>query len=67
MPVITLPRSAIKKLTDEVVVIEIPENILRRSYADIGSIRKSWGLLKGKASQWLEYVEQSRKEWDRER
>lgn len=66
MAVIILPRSAIKELNDDHVTIEIPDEKLLISYANLEIVRATRGLLRSKKKKLLHYLEQSRAEWDRE-
>jgi thiazole synthase ThiGH ThiG subunit len=65
MTVITLPRSAIKEMNDKYVKIEIPDDKVTLTYADIEAIKKTRGLLKDKKSDLLNYIKKSREEWNR--
>ncbi len=64
MPVITLPRSAIKELTQDTVVIDIPSDIVKKSYLDRPAFIAARGLLKNKKEQWLSYLDDVRSEWN---
>ncbi len=64
MAIIVLPRSAIKELNKKYVKIEIPDDQLQQiSYADLDSVKKTWGMLKDKKEQLLRYLNESRDEW----
>ena len=66
MSIITLPRSAIKELSDKYVIIEIPKSDLETSFADLINIKNAKGILKEKKiNDLLKYVKKSRDEWDR--
>lgn len=66
MSIITLPRSAIKELSDKYVKIEIPIGDLEPSYADLKNIKNAKGILKEKKiDALLKYVNKSRNEWDK--
>ncbi len=65
MAEITLPREVIKELNDEYIRIELPDELLLISYADLEIIKSTCGLLKNRKKKLLRYLEQSRSEWDR--
>lgn len=65
MAIITLPRKAIRKLNKNSVTIEIKTSTLGKTYADLETIKKTKGLLKKKkSSELLNYIEETRNEWE---
>ncbi len=66
MSIITLPRSAVKEINDEYVMVEIPNYKSEIKYSQLPEIIKARGSIsKEKAQEWLKEVETMRKEWDR--
>jgi len=64
MLTLTFPRSSVKELTDAFVRIEISEEIFEQSYGDVPIFRETYGLLKNRKKELINYLENSRKEWD---
>ena len=52
-------------MNDKYVKIEIPDDKVTLTYADIEAIKKTRGLLKDKKSGLLNYIKKSREEWNR--
>jgi hypothetical protein len=66
MSKITLPRSAVKEINDEYVMIELPNHRHEIVNSQLSEIKKAWGSIsKEKADEWLKELEQMRAEWDR--
>ena len=66
MSIITLPRSAVKEITDEYVIVEISENIEPLADINLDVIKSAFGLLKGREVDPLDFQRELRDEWDRE-
>ncbi|OPX33540.1 hypothetical protein B1H10_05655 [candidate division KSB1 bacterium 4484_188] len=65
MAIITLPRSAIKEISDKYVKLEIPEEKFPIHKINLGVLKKARGLLKDTKIDPLKYQRKSRSEWDR--
>ena len=64
MLILTFPRDSVKELTDEFVTIEISEEFFEQSYADVPIFRETYGLLKNRKKELIDYLKNSREEWD---
>ncbi len=65
MAIITLPRSAIKELSEKYVKLEIPEKKLPIKKINLDVLAKTRGLLKNYKIDPLKYQRKCRDEWDR--
>lgn len=65
MPIVTLPKEAVKEMNDKYVRIEIPEEKLIRRKINWDVVEAARGILKDYKIDPLEYQRKCRDEWDR--
>ncbi|MCF6269088.1 MAG: hypothetical protein L3J41_05210 [Melioribacteraceae bacterium] len=66
MSIITLPRSAVKEITDEYIKVEINETFETLIETDLDVINSTFGLLKGREIEPLKFQRKMRDEWNRD-
>ncbi len=62
MPVISLPRSSLVFMDNEIIEIDIPEKFFKK--INMNNIEKARGLLKSRNIDPIKFQREIRKEWD---